>query len=87
MQNTIVTHVCSDRLNSVCLSLQTSNTSTFMLHELAKNPTLQDRVCEEIRSVMGGRESPTFQDLQKMSMIRGCVKETLRYDVINYHFA
>ena len=60
-------------------SLQTTNTSTFMLHELAKNPTLQDRVCEEIRSVMGGRESPTFQDLQKMSLIRGCVKETLRY--------
>ena len=50
-----------------------------MLHELAKNPTVQERVFEEIVSVMGERELITFEDLQKMTLVRGCIRETLRY--------
>ena len=49
-----------------------------MLHELAKNPQVQDRVYEEIRTVMGGKEAPTFEDMQKMTLMRGCIRETLR---------
>ena len=29
-------------------------------------------------SILGNRNSPTFDDLQKMTLVRGCVKEILR---------
>ena len=61
---------------------QTSTATTFMLHELAKNPEVQERVLQEIQTVMGDRRSPTFEDIQKMTLLRGCVRETLRYNLV-----
>lgn len=50
-----------------------------MLHELAKNPEVQERLHREVTSILGGsRKDPTFEDLQKMELVRNCVKETLR---------
>lgn len=57
---------------------QTNNTSIFMVHELAKQPALQDQIYDEIKSVLGERENPTWEDFQKMPLVRNCVKETLR---------
>jgi len=59
--------------------LQTSNTSTFLLHEVAKNPDLQDKLYREVTSVLSPDQPPTFEDIQKMPLVRGCSKETLRY--------
>ena len=58
---------------------QTSNTSTFLLHEVAKNPDLQDKLYNEVTSVLSPDQSPTFEDIQNMPLVRGCSKETLRY--------
>ena len=33
---------------------------------------------EEINSVLGAREEPTWEDLQKMTLVRNCTKETMR---------
>ena len=63
---------------------QTSTAITFILHELAKNPEVQDRVLQEIQTVMGNRKSPAFEDIQKMTLLRGCVQETLRYSTLGY---
>lgn len=33
---------------------------------------------DEISSVLGDKSSPSWEDLQKMSTIRNCIKETMR---------
>ena len=56
----------------------TSNTATFLLHELAKHPDLQDEVRQEILEVMGHSSQLTSEHLQRMKLVRNCVRETLR---------
>ena len=58
--------------------LQTSNTATFMLYEIASNPEVQKRLHAEISSVLGDSKLPTAEDLAAMPYIKGIVKETLR---------
>ena len=61
-----------------CQSMQTSNTALFLLFEMAKHPEIQERMLEEIRSVMGDRKQPTWEDIQKMKLVRNAIKETMR---------
>ena len=56
----------------------TSNTGTFLLHELAKQPDLQVEVRQEIMDVLGSTSQPSFDQLQKMKLVRACVREILR---------
>lgn len=56
----------------------TSNAGIFLLHELAKNPPVQELVFKQIMEVVGMHESPTTEQLQKLSLVRNCIKETLR---------
>ena len=56
----------------------TSNTGTFLLHELAKHPEIQEQVRQEVLKIVGPSGQPTFEHLQKMSLVRSCVRETLR---------
>lgn len=49
-----------------------------MLYEIAKHPELQDRLVEEISSVVGDKRHPSWEDLQKMTFMRNCVKEAMR---------
>ena len=56
----------------------TSNTATFLTHELAKNTDIQEAIYKEILEVVGPDAIPTAEQLQKLSMVRKCVKETLR---------
>ncbi|XP_064401043.1 probable cytochrome P450 49a1 isoform X2 [Halichondria panicea] len=61
----------------------TAYQSTYLLFELAKNPEVQERLYQEIQSVVGERP-PTAQDLEAMPYLRGCIKESLRVrSVIN----
>ncbi len=56
----------------------TSNTATYLLHELAKNTDIQDAVYKEVLEVVGPDKTPTTEQLQKLNLVRKCVKETLR---------
>ena len=61
----------------------TSSTATFLLHQISKEPELQQALYDEVTSVCGLNGVPDFNDLQKMPLVRNCVKETLRiYPVI-----
>ena len=62
----------------VCFLPQTANSTSFTLHEVAKRPDLQDKLYHEIITVLGERKYPTFDDLQKLTLVRNTVKETLR---------
>ena len=50
----------------------------FVLFELAKHPEIQDRMCREIKSVLGNKPHPLWDDIQNMKLVRNTVKETLR---------
>ena len=60
------------------LILQTSSSASFLLYEIASHPEIQERLVEEITSVVGEKEHPSWDDLQKMTLLRNCVKETMR---------
>ena len=49
-----------------------------MLHIVAKNPNVQERLYNEIKSVLGERTQPTPEDLTKMTYLKGCMMESLR---------
>lgn len=58
--------------------VQSSLTATFLLHELAKHPELQEELYQEVSSIVGDRSSISFDDCQKMTLVRCCIKEILR---------
>ncbi|XP_064401036.1 probable cytochrome P450 49a1 isoform X5 [Halichondria panicea] len=59
------------------------HTTVFLLFELAKNPEVQERLYQEIQSVMGERP-PTAQDLEAMPYLRGCIKESFRVRTVGH---
>ncbi|XP_062614817.1 probable cytochrome P450 49a1 isoform X2 [Saccostrea cucullata] len=55
----------------------TSNTLTFLLFELAKNPEKQEKLRNEIISVCGQNDI-TKESLAKLPYLKACVRETMR---------
>ena len=53
-------------------------TATWMLHELARNPGVQQRLREEVLSVLGPTAVPTGKQLQELHYAKNIITETLR---------
>ncbi|XP_066543936.1 sterol 26-hydroxylase, mitochondrial isoform X2 [Amia ocellicauda] len=61
----------------------TSNTMSWTLYHLARDPGSQDRLYREITSVCPGHQVPTTEDLAKMPYMKAVIKEILRlYPVV-----
>ncbi|XP_041057178.1 cytochrome P450 27C1-like [Carcharodon carcharias] len=56
----------------------TSFTLSWSTYLLARNPTVQSEVYAEIAQNLGRDVTPTAQDLSKLPLVRGVLKETLR---------
>ena len=48
------------------------------MYEMAKQPELQNQLIQEVSSVMGDKDHPSWEDLQKTTLLRNCVKEAMR---------
>jgi cytochrome P450 len=56
----------------------TSITSMFLLHEIAKNPKVQDKLFAELCGALENGEDLDTNNIQKLSYAKNCMKETLR---------
>ncbi len=56
----------------------TTSGISWTLYCLAKYPEHQDKVREEVRSVLKGRESLEYDDLKELKYTQWCIKEAMR---------
>ena len=58
--------------------VQTSNVTLWWLYNLARFPAVQEKVYQEIRSVLGNDGDVTPQRLAKLRYLKACLKESMR---------
>eukprot|EP00697_Spironema_sp_BW2_P015657 gnl/Spiro4/6599_TR3398_c0_g1_i1.p1 gnl/Spiro4/6599_TR3398_c0_g1~~gnl/Spiro4/6599_TR3398_c0_g1_i1.p1 ORF type:complete len:533 (+),score=121.10 gnl/Spiro4/6599_TR3398_c0_g1_i1:37-1599(+) len=56
----------------------TSTSLAVIMHHFAAHPEIQQRAYEEVRSVIGDKPFPTFEDTNKLDYINCIIKESLR---------
>ena len=65
----------------------TTSATSFTLYCLAKYPEHQDKVREEVRNVLMGRECLEYDDLKELKYTTWCIKEAMRlYPPVFYFF-
>ena len=60
------------------INLQTANQIVFLLHAVAKHPEVQERLYEELRSVLGDSSYITAEHLSQLPYLKGCMLESFR---------
>ncbi|KFM74858.1 1,25-dihydroxyvitamin D(3) 24-hydroxylase, mitochondrial, partial [Stegodyphus mimosarum] len=56
----------------------TGNTIGYALYNLTKKPEVQEKLYEEIRRHAKEGQPLTYKDLEKMTYLKTCIKETYR---------
>ncbi|XP_006825135.1 cytochrome P450 10-like [Saccoglossus kowalevskii] len=56
----------------------TSHTAIFIMYQLATNPDAQEKLHQEVDSVLANSQEMTLESLQNIPYLKACVKETHR---------
>ncbi|KAL9620400.1 MAG: hypothetical protein Q9160_005100 [Pyrenula sp. 1 TL-2023] len=68
-------------------SVSTARTLHFIIFYLSKNPSMRERLEEELKDTLAGRpgEWPTWSKLEKLPYLQALIKEGLRYTQLWHH--
>lgn len=58
--------------------MQTSNTTLWWLYNLARFPEVQEKLYQDLESVLGNDEEVTPEHLTKLPYLKACLKESMR---------
>lgn len=58
--------------------LQTANSLLWILYNLSRNPHVQEKLLEEIQSVLPENQVPRAEDVRNMPYLKACLKESMR---------
>ena len=58
--------------------MQTANSVVWWLYNLARFPRVQEKLYQEIESVVRKDEDVTTQHLAKLPYLKACLKESMR---------
>ena len=53
----------------------------WVLYDLANNPKVQEKLYEEVLSLIGPHGDFTSESFAKLQYIKACVKESMRYGI------
>ncbi|KAK1337170.1 hypothetical protein QTO34_001792 [Cnephaeus nilssonii] len=56
----------------------TANSLLWILYNLSRNPRVQEKLLEEIQSVLPENEVPRAEDVRNMPYLKACLKESMR---------
>ncbi|XP_030389097.1 1,25-dihydroxyvitamin D(3) 24-hydroxylase, mitochondrial isoform X3 [Gopherus evgoodei] len=56
----------------------TANSLLWALYNISRNPHVQQKLFQEIQSIVSANESPDAEDLKKMPYLKACLKESMR---------
>lgn len=62
----------------VFFSVQTSTTTLWWLYNLARFPEVQEKLYQDLESVLDNDEEVTPQHLTKLPYLKACLKESMR---------
>lgn len=51
----------------------------WILYNLSRNPQVQQRLLQEIQSVLPDNQTPRAEDVRNMPYLKACLKESMRY--------
>jgi len=55
-----------------------AHTIAWALYEIAQHPEVEEKIFDELTEVMGDKETPTYEEANKLTYLQWVVKETLR---------
>ncbi|NWX19032.1 CP24A protein, partial [Aegotheles bennettii] len=56
----------------------TANSLLWALYNISRNPRVQQKLFQEIQSVLAANESPSAENLKHMPYLKACLKESMR---------
>ena len=62
---------------------QTATTLLWMMYHLGSYPDVQDQLYQEFERVVGKDGSITSNNIGKLSFLKACLKESMRYCVLS----
>lgn len=68
----------SGSLTSLLILFQTANSLLWALYNISRNPHVQQKLLQEIQSVLAANESPTAESIKNMPYLKACLKESMR---------
>ena len=79
----IRSNLCQPYSQTYCLIycfliLQTSNAMLWLLYNIARHPKVQEKLYEEVTSIIGKAGNMKEEDFARIPYMKACLKESLR---------